>query len=123
MIKIDIFYNQSDQVVGFEVKGHAMGPDRVDEYDLICCGVSVITLTAVNGLTDYVRAVPHVLIAEDGWLKLLLQVDEHGNILTGESHQAVQIDALLGSMVLGLESLARDHYRYIQLKKRRWTSC
>ena len=123
MIKIEIFYNDYEQIVGFEVKGHGMSSDRAGQYDLVCCGVSVLTITTVNGITDVVQANPSELHVADGWLRFILPVDEEGHPGMGDTYKAGQIAALLGSMVLGLSEIARDYPKYVQLKKRRWTSC
>jgi len=118
MININVFYNRQDQIVGFEVQGHAMGPDRVDQFDLVCCAVSVLTITTVNGITDYLHVPALELRVDNGWLKFLLSVNDDGTLAQDPSRVS-QIDALLGSMVLGLEEIAQDYPKFIQLKKRR----
>ena len=123
MIKIEVFCNSEDKVIGFEVKGHALGQGRVDEYGLVCCGVSILTITTVNGITDYLKVMPKELQVDNGWLRFVLDVDSGGIPVVEDRAKTEQIDALLGSMVLGLQSLAKDYNKHIQLKKRRWTSC
>ncbi len=122
MIAINLMYNDSEKIVGFEVKGHALGQARVDKYDLICCAVSILTLTTVNGITDYVQFDPEVITVEDGYLKMMLPVDLSGELQIADCRKSDQIEALLGSMVLGLQELAQDHPKYVQFNKRRWTS-
>lgn len=99
-----------------------MGPGRVDRFDLVCCAVSVLTITTVNGITDYLGVSPQELHVDSGWLRFFLPVNDDG-LLGIDLSKAAQIDALLGSMVLGLEEIGRDYPKFIQIRKRRWTSC
>ncbi|GAB4264890.1 ribosomal-processing cysteine protease Prp [Thermincola ferriacetica] len=121
MINVDVFYNNLGQVIGFEAKGHGLGPDRIEKYDLICCAVSVLTITTANGITDYLQVQPAELYVDDGWLRLVLPTAPDGSLALDDLRKG-QIEALLGSMVMGLEELVRNYGDYVQLKKRRWTS-
>lgn len=118
MVKIITFEDDLGRTIGFEAKGHAMGQNRQTEYDLICCAISILTLNVVNGITDYLKVKPQELGIEDGWLKIILPRDFFNDAV---GCTAAQVDALFGSMLISLQELAKDHPKYLQLKKRRWT--
>lgn len=121
MINIEVYYNNCDQIIGFEAKGHGMDRNRAEKYDLVCCAVSVLTITTVNGITDYLGIKPGELFVHDGWLKMLLPVNEDSSIAVEDKVKSDQADALLSSMVMGLEQVAGDYDKFVKLKKRRWT--
>lgn len=118
MVNIDVFEDDHGRIIGFEAKGHAMGRNRQSEYDLICCAISILTLNIVNGITDYLKIQPQELGVDDGWLKIVLAKDLFN---TADGGTVAQVDALFGSMLISLRELAKDHPKYLQLKKRRWT--
>ena len=51
MINIDLLINKGDEIVGFEIKGHA----NYDEYgkDLVCSAVTILAYSCVNSLDKY----------------------------------------------------------------------
>ena len=51
MIDIDLLINKKDEIVGFEMRGHA----NYDEYgkDLVCSAVTIIAYSCVNTLDKY----------------------------------------------------------------------
>ena len=53
MIKIDLFKNEKNLMVAYEVNGHA---DYAEEgKDIVCAAVSVLTLAAINGLEEHLK--------------------------------------------------------------------
>lgn len=51
MINVDLLINKKDEIVGFEIKGHA----EYDEYgkDLVCSAVTILAYSCVNSLDKY----------------------------------------------------------------------
>ena len=51
MINVDLLINKNDEIVGFEIKGHA----EYDEYgkDLVCSAVTILAYSCVNSLDKY----------------------------------------------------------------------
>ena len=51
MINVDLLINREDEIVGFEIKGHA----EYDEYgkDLVCSAVTILAYSCVNSLDKY----------------------------------------------------------------------
>ena len=49
MINIDLLINKKDEIVGFEIEGHA-------EYgkDLVCSAVTILAYSCVNSLDKYI---------------------------------------------------------------------
>lgn len=55
MINVDLLINRKDEIVGFEIKGHA----EYDEYgkDLVCSAVTILAYSCVNSLDKYAEDV------------------------------------------------------------------
>ena len=55
MINVDLLINKKDEIVGFEIKGHA----EYDEYgkDLVCSAVTILAYSCVNSLDKYAEDV------------------------------------------------------------------
>ena len=51
MININLLINKKDEIVGFEIEGHA----NYDEYgkDLVCSAVTILAYSCVNSLDKY----------------------------------------------------------------------
>jgi|SRR5699024_7328592 len=51
MINVDLLINKNDEIIGFEIKGHA----EYDEYgkDLVCSAVTILAYSCVNSLDKY----------------------------------------------------------------------
>ena len=51
MININFLINKKDEIVGFEIEGHA----NYDEYgkDLVCSAVTILAYSCVNSLDKY----------------------------------------------------------------------
>ena len=52
MINIDLLIDKKDEIVGFEITGHA----EYDEYgkDLVCSAVTILAYSCVNSLDKYI---------------------------------------------------------------------
>lgn len=114
MVTIELIY-RDENLVAFDLSGHALGRKKGEEYDLVCAAVSVLVITTTNGLTDVVGIEPEELLVEDGWLRC---------VLPGElsKEQRLQTEALLKTLVLGLECLATDYPKHVRIVRRRCTS-
>lgn len=98
---------------GFEISGHA----GFGEYghDIVCAGISVLSIAAANGLEHFLSARPEVKQA-NGFLSCQLV-----NVSEAELDQAQWI---LKTMVLGIEDIQRSYgQEYIMIDWRRWTPC
>ena len=51
MIKATIFRNNADELVGFEISGHAGFAER--GQDIVCAAVSFLATTVVNSLEEH----------------------------------------------------------------------
>lgn len=106
MIIIKVF-REIEKIKGFEIKGHALHKSENEEYDLVCAGVSSISITAVNGLQEYLGLELCKLECNDGYLLCQLpQIDDKLQF-----HQA---QAILETMVLGLKQIAEDFSKHIK---------
>ncbi len=114
MVTIELFY-RDESLVAYDLSGHALSRKKGEEYDLLCAAVSVLAITTTNGLTDVVMIKPEELLVKDGRLRC---------VLPGElsNEQKLQADALLKTLVLGLESLAADYPKHVRIVRRRCTS-
>jgi uncharacterized protein YsxB (DUF464 family) len=97
----------------FELSGHA-GFAR-EGQDIICAGVSALSIAAVNGLEHFLSVVPQVQTA-DGHLTCRL-----GGIPEQELEKAQWI---LQTMTLGIQQIQTTYGQdYILIDRRRWTPC
>lgn len=110
MIQGKFRFNQSDEIVSFELSGHAnAGPYG---SDLVCAAVSALTITTVNSLETIAQIKPLVESDEEmgGYLYVTLPQE-----LTNEQMLASQI--LLKNLLLGLEAMTDEYQEFIQIEK------
>lgn len=85
---------------GFIVEGHAeFAPHG---QDIVCAGVSAIVQTAILGIEHYNFV---DVTKEDGYIKVHITHDDHTS------------DAIVKTMLLGLEALELQYPDYIKIKK------
>lgn len=107
MIKVDIFL-QEDEIVGFNVKGHAgFGPYG---QDIVCAAISVLTQTAVYGLQHFLTEEPEVEV-EEGVLRCKLP-----KVMT--ARERLQATAILETMYLGLLATENSYQDFLQVRRR-----
>lgn len=100
MIKVTIF--QKDNIsYGFKIKGHALSREQMesetgDVYDLICNSVSVLSQSAVIGLTEVLK-LPIKYDTEDGFL--------HMNLFNLKEEEVKSAQILLLTFEKSLESV------------------
>ena len=86
--------------LGFIVEGHAeFAPHG---QDIVCAGVSAIVQTAILGIEHYTYA---DVEKKDGYIKVHITHDDHTS------------DAIVKTMLLGLEALELQYPNHIEIKK------
>lgn len=114
MITVELAF-KDEHLIAYEISGHAMARNSDQEFDLVCAAVSILAITITNGITDVLQISPRELAVSDG--KLFCKLPED---LSSPVRQ--QADALLDTLVLGLEQVAADYRKHIQIVRRRCTS-
>ncbi len=112
MVTIELFY-QDKNLMAYDLTGHAQCRAKGQQFDLVCAAVSVLALAITNGITEVVKLQPAELLVQDGHLRCVLPKELQEN-------QKMQADALLQTLVLGLECLANDYTKHIRIVRRRW---
>lgn len=106
MVKVKIFRHEH-HIDGFEIKGHAMHRRTPDEFDLVCAGISSISISALNGLHEYLKLELVNPECSDGYIYCRLPVS-----IT--EVQDLKAQAILETMVLGLKEIAKDFPQHIK---------
>lgn len=105
MVKVKIYLN-NQKVKGFEISGHAFcGPEG---QDVVCAAVSMVSQTAILGLTNYLNLKLEGKV-EKGFIKCFLP--------DLSADERLQADAILETMILGLESISKDYPNIIIVGK------
>ena len=105
MIKIDLFKNEKNLMVAYEVSGHA---DYAEEgQDIVCAAVSALTLAAINGLEEHLKR-ELSYGCNDGQLKVTLK--QTPDDLT---------QAILATMEMALKDIAGQYPRRVRIKEHR----
>src|SRR5699024_3185507 len=103
-----VLYHKGNNIHAFELSGHAnSGPCG---YDLVCAGVSAVTVGAVNALRDRSEAYSFIHLDDDGgylYVELPDSSDNEGDIQT-----------ILKAMVVSLETIERDYASYIHITRK-----
>lgn len=101
MVSIGIQRNKDDQVIGCHMSGHA-GYDE-HGYDIVCAAVSVLSATAILGLTKIAKQKGEFSNSEG-------QCDM---VLSGEITRSGQ--DILNTMLLGLEEISKQYPKFVQI--------
>ena len=91
--------------IGFECTGHA-GYDEIG-YDIVCAGVSALTIACANGLKELAQC-PVEVREKDGHLKVTL-------IPPLTDKQKEQGELLLKVLFLGIEDIAATYPAHVRL--------
>jgi uncharacterized protein YsxB (DUF464 family) len=105
MITVTVERSDAGRIRRFSVSGHAKYDDP--GKDIVCAGVSAVTVGAVNAIEKLTGLVPDAEMRE-GWLTALAPSSEDRN-LEG------QAQLLLEGMVAALESIADEYKKYVQI--------
>jgi hypothetical protein len=107
MITVTIERDRSGRLLRFSVSGHA-GFD-VPGKDIVCAGVSAVTVGAVNAVEKLTGLVPKANMRK-GWL--------HAEAPSGADPEADRMaQLLLEGMVAQLETIADEYGTYVQIKE------
>ena len=105
MIKVRIFKESTDRIVGFEVAGHS--GTAAHGQDIVCAGVSSLTQTALLGLGEHLHRDMDYSVASG---KLKMQLKGAPDELT---------ETLLQTMLLGLMEIAKLSPEAVQIQEQR----
>ena len=108
MIKGTFKRNAADQIISFEVSGHAnTGPYG---SDIVCAAVSALTFSTVNGVVALAGFTPIVSIDNDdeGYLYCEMITE-----ITDEQSNTAQI--LLENLLLGLKDIQQEYSDVIEI--------
>ncbi|WP_296113685.1 ribosomal-processing cysteine protease Prp [uncultured Anaerococcus sp.] len=99
MINIDLLINKKDEIVGFEITGHA----DYDEYgkDLVCSAVTILAYSCVNSLDKYTNEVK------------FLDDDMTMSVSIGRKNR--DTDVVFDYFKTGIETLLGNYSSYIRL--------
>ncbi|MDW7673892.1 MAG: ribosomal-processing cysteine protease Prp [Bacillota bacterium] len=111
MTKIEFYLNDDDKLIGFEAKGHT--GFGVQGEDLLCAGISLLTQSAVIGLSHFLSKDP-VIDLRDGYLKCMVP----DGISPDEMENA---QVILKTVLLALEATKEDYGKFLSINKRRWS--
>lgn len=94
MITVTI-HQKNGKYVGFLSEGHAFYSDS--EYDVVCAGVSALTVNAVNSIEEFTKD-KFAVRQDDGLIELIL-----------EGNTSKETTLLLDSMTLGLTEIQKQY--------------
>jgi hypothetical protein len=107
MITVDINRNEQGMIVGYRVSGHSGYAEHGS--DIVCSSVSVLTQAPLLGLERHLKLKPSYSVnVDDGVLEVAL--NSAPNDLT---------QAILQTMVYGLESIVRQCPQYVRIQEHR----
>lgn len=102
MVKITIFQNQEQQLIGFNCLGHA---EYADGNDIVCSAVSALVINCINSIETLTDAqFTCDSLESDGMISYRLK---------GEYGEDAQL--LLKSLALGLEEMESNYEEYIDV--------
>lgn len=105
MITVTVRRNAAGRVDGFQSEGHAEYADYGE--DIVCAAVSVLTQTAVLGLTHHAGLEIEVE-QSPGWLQCVLK--------SGSEAEGAAA-AILETMILGLDAIARQYPAQVRVRE------
>jgi uncharacterized protein len=103
MITITIVRNVERVIIRFTVSGHAFYNDP--GKDLVCAGVSAVTIGAVNAIEKLTGLVPEA-ISKSGLLKA--EIPQSTDPMRND-----QVQLLLEGMIVALESIVESYGKYV----------
>jgi uncharacterized protein YsxB (DUF464 family) len=106
MITVTIERSAAGRIRRFSVSGHA-GYDDPGK-DIVCAGVSAVTVGAVNAVEKLTGLVPKAEM-HNGWLRAEAPP-------SGDSELDGRVQLLLEGMVASLETIADEYGTYVQIQ-------
>lgn len=107
MITVTIERGEAGRIRRFSVSGHA-GYDDPGK-DIVCAGVSAVTVGAVNAVEKLTGLVPKAKM-QNGWLSA---ETPYG----GDPELDGRVQLLLEGMVVSLETIADEYGTYVQIQE------
>lgn len=107
MVTITIVRGQDGRIRQFAVSGHAKYADP--GKDIVCAGVSAVTVGAVNAIEKLTGLVPDAKV-RSGWLTAIAPE-------SGESAKDGQVQLLLEGMVAALESIVDEYGKFVRIQE------
>ncbi|MCR4672836.1 MAG: ribosomal-processing cysteine protease Prp [Lachnospiraceae bacterium] len=104
MIRIKVLKDADGCYRELSVTGHADSVPE-DEYDLICCAVSVLTINTVNALEEFTGAEFQAEADEDGYMRIRFPEKPEADAVL-----------LLDTLVLGLSDIAQQYSDYVEME-------
>ena len=106
MIKAEFkFKPGTDEITRVCITGHA-GQSEYG-HDLICAGVSTLTIATINGLEKYVDISPKEVVTE-GYIEFSVE--------TINEKQALQAQALVHSFYMAMLDLQEENNKFVRVK-------
>lgn len=108
MIKVTFKKNKDNEIVAFEISGHAGYADN--GFDIVCAGVSALAINTINSIEQLAKYKPIIDIEEDlgGFLYCEVLYD-----LAPKQKEMTEI--LLNSLVIGLTDLQESYPDFIEI--------
>jgi len=106
MITVTIERGGAGRIRKFSVSGHAGFDDP--GKDIVCAGVSAVTVGAVNAIEKLTGLVPKTRM-RGGWLSATLTE-------CGDAERDSRAQWLLEGMVVSLETIADAYAKYVQIQ-------
>ncbi|MGC7870043.1 ribosomal-processing cysteine protease Prp [Desulfosporosinus sp. SYSU MS00001] len=112
-IRFLVWLDEQKRIRGFEISGHSGYAEA--GQDIVCAGVSALSIAAANGLEHFLSQAPQVQ-EDEGFLSCQLK---------GISEQELdQAQWILQTLKLGIEQIEAVYGpAYILIDQRRWTPC
>mgnify|MGYP000011354627 FL=1 len=109
MIKAVLYVNSDNNIVGFQVGGHA-GYENIGK-DIVCAAVSVLTINTVNAIEKFTDCRFKCEQDKSGLIRFKLLPDSEFS-----SEQGKQGQILLHTLELGLINISKEYGdRYVQV--------
>lgn len=106
MIKaVFVVDRNSDDITAVSVSGHANHADY--GYDVVCAGVSVLVISTINALEDYVGIDTNVTVDSDATSFEVMPIDEYTRI---------QAQTLLHSLEMAMTGLSEEYDDFIKIE-------
>lgn len=108
MISVSLEKDQSGKIRKVIVEGHALYNYDGGEFDIVCAGVSALTITLLNGFEEVLGIEEQAMDRKVGSGYTSFRIPEADDALL-----AVQINTLLRVYELGLRSMADAYGDYV----------
>ncbi|MFC5700495.1 ribosomal-processing cysteine protease Prp [Cohnella faecalis] len=107
MITVTIVRSAEGRIRRFSIAGHA-NYDKIGK-DIVCAGVSAVTVGAVNAIEKLTGFVPEATI-RSGWLTAQFPICE-------EAAREANVQLLLEGMVVALETIVDEYGKYVRIQQ------